>query len=96
MGGQFHDACLPAWVKYFEVQRQRNKALGRPWASPNMEVRCASKGFTRRPLRVSRCVAMHAAVTTAARRLLKLAVSPPALPCLHPDWSCAAPVCITG
>jgi len=35
---QFHDACLPAWVKYFEIQRQRNKALGKPWASPNMEV----------------------------------------------------------
>ena len=38
---KFHDACLPAWVKYFEVQRQRSKAMGKKWESPNMEVHAA-------------------------------------------------------
>ena len=38
---KFRDACLPAWVKYFEVQRQRSKAMGKKWESPNMEVPAA-------------------------------------------------------
>ena len=58
-----------------------------------------SRGLTRRPLRISplrgyaRCRDHRlAAVTTASRRLLNLSVCPNPLPCLHPDWSCAAPV----
>mmetsp|Transcript_45796 Transcript_45796/g.71760 ORF Transcript_45796/g.71760 Transcript_45796/m.71760 type:complete len:96 (+) Transcript_45796:207-494(+) len=34
---QFHKHCMQAWVKYFEMQREKLKAAGKPWESPNME-----------------------------------------------------------
>eukprot|EP00961_Rhodomonas_salina_P010723 143884-Rhodomonas_salina.5 len=40
---QFQNNCHPAWVKYFEQQREKLKMQGKPWTSPNMEGKNGSR-----------------------------------------------------
>mmetsp|Transcript_64625 Transcript_64625/g.159086 ORF Transcript_64625/g.159086 Transcript_64625/m.159086 type:complete len:97 (+) Transcript_64625:147-437(+) len=35
--GKYRTACLPAWQKYFDMQRKTLQSQGKPWKSPNME-----------------------------------------------------------
>mmetsp|Transcript_1367 Transcript_1367/g.3136 ORF Transcript_1367/g.3136 Transcript_1367/m.3136 type:complete len:97 (-) Transcript_1367:138-428(-) len=40
---KFQNNCHPAWVKYFEQQREKLKMQGKPWTSPNMEGKNGSR-----------------------------------------------------
>jgi len=40
---KFQTSCHPAWIKYFEMQREKLKMQGKPWTSPNMEGKHGSR-----------------------------------------------------